>query len=128
MEPKHIIIGTSGHIDHGKTSLVRRLTNTNTDRLPEEKARGISIDLGFASWSDGGFQFGVIDVPGHEKFVRNMVAGATGMNLGMLVVAADDSVMPQTREHLEIMDLLGLETGLIAVTKLTWSIRTSLSL
>ncbi len=118
MEPKHIIIGTSGHIDHGKTSLVRRLTNTNTDRLPEEKARGISIDLGFASWSDGGFQFGVIDVPGHEKFVRNMVAGATGMNLGMLVVAADDSVMPQTREHLEIMDLLGLETGLIAVTKI----------
>lgn len=118
MELKHIIIGTSGHIDHGKTSLVRRLTNTNTDRLPEEKSRGISIDLGFASWSDGDFQFGVIDVPGHERFVRNMVAGATGMNLGMLVVAADDSVMPQTREHLEIMDLLGLETGLVAVTKI----------
>ena len=117
MELRHIIIGTSGHIDHGKTRLVGRLTNTNTDRLPEEKARGISIDLGFANWSDGGFQFGVIDVPGHERFVRNMVAGATGMNLGMLVVAADDGVMPQTREHLEIMDLLGLETGLIAITK-----------
>ena len=117
MERKHIIIGTSGHIDHGKTRLVGRLTQTNTDRLPEEQARGISIDLGFANWSEGDFQFGVIDVPGHERFVRNMVAGATGMNLGMLVVAADDSVMPQTREHLEIMDLLGLETGLIAITK-----------
>lgn len=118
MTLKHIIIGTSGHIDHGKTSLVGRLTSTDTDRLPEEKSRGISIDLGFANWSDGGFQFGVIDVPGHERFVRNMVAGATGMNLGMLVVAADDGVMPQTREHLEIMDLLGLETGLIAITKI----------
>ncbi len=118
MEQRHIIIGTSGHIDHGKTRLVGQLTRTNTDRLPEEQARGISIDLGFASWSDGGFQFGVIDVPGHERFVRNMVAGATGMNLGMLIVAADDGVMPQTREHLEIMDLLGLETGLIAITKI----------
>ncbi len=98
--------------------MVGRLTSTDTDRLPEEKARGISIDLGFANWSDGGFQFGVIDVPGHERFVRNMVAGATGMNLGMLIVAADDGVMPQTREHLEIMDLLGLETGLIAITKI----------
>ncbi|MFK7817129.1 MAG: selenocysteine-specific translation elongation factor [Planctomycetaceae bacterium] len=118
MERRHIIIGTSGHIDHGKTRLVGRLTETNTDRLPEERARGISIDLGFANWTEGDFQFGVIDVPGHERFVRNMVAGATGMNLGMLVIAADDSVMPQTREHLEIMDLLGLETGLIAVTKI----------
>ncbi len=118
MDQQHIIIGTSGHIDHGKTRLVGRLTNTNTDRLPEERARGISIDLGFANWSDGSFQFGVVDVPGHERFVRNMVAGATGMNLGMLVVAADDSVMPQTREHLEIMDLLGLPTGLVAITKI----------
>lgn len=118
MENRHIIIGTSGHIDHGKTRLVGRLTNTDTDRLPEEKARGISIDLGFANWSDGEYQYGVVDVPGHERFVRNMVAGATGMNVGMLIVAADDSVMPQTREHLEIMDLLGLETGLVAVTKI----------
>ncbi len=117
-ELKHILIGTAGHIDHGKTRLVGRLTDINTDRLPEEKARGISIDLGFAHWQTDGCQFGVIDVPGHERFVKNMVAGATGVNLALLVVAADDSVMPQTREHLEIMDLLGVNTGVIAVTKI----------
>lgn len=115
---KHVLIGTAGHIDHGKTSLVGRLTGIKTDRLPEEKARGISIDLGFAHWESEGFQFGVVDVPGHERFVKNMVAGATGVNLALLVIAADDSVMPQTREHLEIMDLLGINTGVIAVTKI----------
>ena len=112
-----ILIGTAGHIDHGKTRLVGRLTGVNTDRLPEEKARGISIELGFAHFEAGGFRFGVVDVPGHERFVRNMVAGATGINLAVLVVAADDGVMPQTREHLEIMDLLGIQAGLVALTK-----------
>jgi len=115
---KHVIIGTAGHIDHGKTRLVSRLTGAMTDRLPEEKTRGISIDLGFAHWEDDGFQFGVVDVPGHERFVKNMVAGATGVNLALLVIAADDSVMPQTREHLEIMDLLGVTTGVVAITKI----------
>ncbi|MCH8831042.1 MAG: selenocysteine-specific translation elongation factor, partial [Planctomycetes bacterium] len=114
---KHVIVGTAGHIDHGKTRLVGRLTGIATDRLPEEKARGISIDLGFAYWEDDRFRFGVVDVPGHERFVKNMVAGATGVNLALLVIAADDSVMPQTREHLEIMDLLGVQTGVIAITK-----------
>jgi selenocysteine-specific elongation factor len=118
---KHVLIGTAGHIDHGKTRLVSRLTGMDTDRLPEEKARGISIDLGFAHWEaeegDCRFQFGVIDVPGHERFVRNMVAGATGINLALLVIAADDGVMLQTREHLEIMNLLGVQAGVIAITK-----------
>ncbi len=115
---KHILIGTAGHIDHGKTRLVGRLTGINTDRLPEEQARGISIDLGFAHFETDGIQFGVVDVPGHERFVKNMVAGATGVNLAMLVIAADDSVMPQTREHLEIMDLLGISAGLVVITKI----------
>ena len=115
---KPILLGTAGHIDHGKTRLVGRLTGIDTDRLPEEKARGISIDLGFAHFETGGFRFGVVDVPGHERFVRNMVAGATGFNVALLVVAADDGVMPQTREHLEIMDLLGISAGLVAVTKI----------
>lgn len=115
---KHILIGTAGHIDHGKTRLVGKLTGINTDRLPEEQARGISIDLGFAHFEQGGIQFGVVDVPGHERFVKNMVAGATGVNLAMLVIAADDSVMPQTREHLEIMELLGIPAGLVALTKI----------
>lgn len=113
----HILIGTAGHIDHGKTRLVGRLTGINTDRLPEERARGISIDLGFAHFEEGGIRFGIVDVPGHERFIKNMVAGATGVNLVMLVVAADDSVMPQTREHLEIMQLLGISAGLVVITK-----------
>ncbi len=112
-----ILVGTAGHIDHGKTSLVRRLTGIDTDRLPAEKARGISIDLGFAHYEFQGMRFGIVDVPGHERFVRNMVAGATGINVALLVVAADDGVMPQTREHLDIMQLLGIREGLIAVTK-----------
>jgi selenocysteine-specific elongation factor len=115
---KQILIGTAGHIDHGKTRLVGRLTGINTDRLPEEQARGISIDLGFAHFESDGIQFGVVDVPGHERFVKNMVSGATGVNLALLVIAADDSVMPQTREHLEIMQLLGIPTGLVALTKI----------
>ncbi|MFP6766435.1 MAG: selenocysteine-specific translation elongation factor [Planctomycetaceae bacterium] len=118
LQVKSVLVGTAGHIDHGKTRLVGKLTGVNTDRLPEEKARGISIDLGFAHLTDGDLQIGVVDVPGHERFVRNMVAGATGINVAILVVAADDGVMPQTREHLEIMDLLGIPTGLIALTKI----------
>jgi selenocysteine-specific elongation factor len=114
-----MIIGTAGHIDHGKTALVRALTGVDTDRLKEEKARGISIDLGFAYLpaGDGGI-LGFVDVPGHEKFVRNMLAGATGIDFVLLVVAADDGIMPQTREHLAIVDLLGLKRGLVALTKI----------
>ena len=113
-----MIVGTAGHIDHGKTSLVRVLTGVDTDRLKEEKARGISIDLGFAYLpAPDGSVLGFVDVPGHEKFVHNMLAGATGINFVLLVVAADDGVMPQTREHLAIVDLLGIERGLVALTK-----------
>src|SRR5919108_3518066 len=115
---KHLILGTAGHIDHGKTSLVRALTGIDTDRLPEEKARGITIELGFAHLElAGGVQFGIVDVPGHERFVRSMVAGVGGMDLVMLVIAADEGVMPQTREHLEICQLLGVKKGLVALTK-----------
>lgn len=111
------VLGTAGHIDHGKTSLVRRLTGIDTDRLPEEKQRGITIDLGFANLDLPGARIGIVDVPGHERFVHNMVAGATGVDLALLVVAADDSVMPQTVEHLAILDLLGVRQGLVAITK-----------
>jgi len=104
-----MIVGTAGHIDHGKTALVRALTGVDADRLPEEKARGITLDLGFAYWPrPDGQIIGFIDVPGHEKLVHNMLAGATGIDLVLLVVAADDGIMPQTREHLAILDLLGL--------------------
>jgi len=112
-----LILGTAGHIDHGKTALVRALTGADTDRLPEERRRGITIELGFAELCLGDFRLGIVDVPGHERFVRNMLAGATGMDLAMLVVAADDSVKPQTREHLEILRLLDLPAGVIALTK-----------
>ena len=112
-----LILGTAGHIDHGKTSLVRALTGVDTDRLPEEKRRGITIELGFAQLELGEYRLGIVDVPGHERFVRNMLAGATGMDVALLVVAADDSVKPQTREHLEILRLLNLDTGVIAITK-----------
>ena len=115
---RYVIVGTAGHIDHGKTSLVRQLTGIDTDRLPEERARGISIDLGFAHFDFEDVHFGLVDVPGHERFVKNMVAGATGVDLALLVVAADDGVMPQTREHLEIMDLLGIAAGVVAITKI----------
>ena len=112
-----LVLGTAGHIDHGKTSLVRALTGIDTDRLPAEKERGITIDLGFAALELGNFRLAVVDVPGHERFIRNMLAGATGLDLALLVVAADDSVMPQTREHLEILKLLGLRCGVIALSK-----------
>src|SRR5579872_4224697 len=115
--PRDLILGTAGHIDHGKTSLVKALTGIDCDRLPEEKARGITIDIGFASLDLGDYRLGVVDVPGHERFVRNMLAGATGIDLALLVVAADDSVMPQTREHLDILELLDLRRGVIALTK-----------
>jgi selenocysteine-specific elongation factor len=114
---RDLILGTAGHIDHGKTSLVKALTGIDCDRLPEEKARGITIDIGFATLDLGEFRLGIVDVPGHERFIKNMLAGATGIDLAVLVVAADDSVMPQTREHLEILQLLGLRHGVIALTK-----------
>lgn len=113
-----LIIGTAGHIDHGKTALIRALTGIDADRLPEEQARGMTIDLGFAFGEFGGRRVGMVDVPGHEKFIRNMVAGATGIDLVLLVVAADDAVMPQTREHLEIVELLGVQGGIIALNKI----------
>ncbi len=116
---KHLVAGTAGHIDHGKTVLVRALTGIDTDRLPEERARGISIELGYAYLDlPDGSRVGLVDVPGHERFVRTMVAGAAGIDFVILVVAADDSVMPQTREHLAILQLLGLADGLIALTKI----------
>ena len=111
----HKIIGTAGHIDHGKSSLVKVLTGTDPDRLSEEQERGMTIDLGFA-FLDENIAF--IDVPGHEKFIKNMVAGVSTVNLAMLVIAADDGVMPQTREHLDILSLLQLEHGIIALTKI----------
>jgi selenocysteine-specific elongation factor len=113
-----VIVGTAGHIDHGKTSLIRALTGVDTDRLPEEKRRGITIVLGFAplTLSDGR-TVGVVDVPGHERFVKNMVAGAGGIDVVLMVVAADEGVMPQTREHLEICQLLGIQAGVVALTK-----------
>ncbi len=114
-----LILGTAGHIDHGKTSLIRALTGVETDRLPEEKARGITIELGFAPLDlPSGRMLGVVDVPGHEGLVRTMVAGASGIDLVLLVVAADEGVMPQTREHLEICGLLGLSHGVVALTKI----------
>ena len=115
--PRQLILGTAGHIDHGKTALVRALTGVDTDRLPQEKQRGITIDIGFASLEAGGTEFGVIDVPGHERFIKNMLAGASGVDVALLVIAADDSIMPQTREHLAILELLGVRHGLIAITK-----------
>jgi selenocysteine-specific elongation factor len=115
--PRNLILGTAGHIDHGKTSLVKALTGIDCDRLPEEKARGITIDIGFATLDLGDSRLGIVDVPGHERFIKNMLAGATGIDLAVLVIAADDSVMPQTREHLEILRLLGLRHGLVALTK-----------
>ncbi len=116
--PRPLTLGTAGHIDHGKTTLVKALTGRDTDRLKEEKERGISIELGFAELTlPSGRHLSVVDVPGHERFVKTMVAGATGIDLFLLVVAADDGVMPQTREHLRIIELLGIPAGLVALTK-----------
>jgi selenocysteine-specific elongation factor len=115
---RHVVIGTAGHIDHGKTSLVKALTGTDTDRLPEEKARGITIDLGFAFLEEpDGLVIEIVDVPGHERFVKNMLAGAGGIDLALLVVAADEGVMPQTREHLAICQLLRIKSGLVVLSK-----------
>ena len=114
---KHVVIGTAGHIDHGKTSLVKALTGTDTDRLKEEKERGITIELGFAELILDNIHAGIVDVPGHERFVKNMLAGVGGIDLVMLIVAADEGIMPQTREHLSICRLLGIKTGVIVLTK-----------
>ena len=112
-----IVVGTAGHIDHGKSALVQALTGTDPDRLKEEKARGITIDLGFAHQTIDDINFAFVDVPGHERFVKNMLAGVGGIDLVVLVVAADESVMPQTREHFDICRLLRVPAGLIALTK-----------
>ena len=115
---RHIILGTAGHIDHGKTELVKTLTGVDTDRLREEKERGISIELGFTRLDlPDGDSLGIVDVPGHERFVKTMLAGAAGVDLVLLVVASDEGVMPQTREHMDIIDLLGVKAGVIALTK-----------
>ncbi len=115
---KQIILGTAGHIDHGKTTLIKALTGTDTDRLKEEKLRGITIELGFASLDlPSGQHIGIVDVPGHEKFVKNMVAGATGIDIVVMVIAADEGVMPQTREHMEICTVLGVKYGFVVLTK-----------
>ena len=111
----HTVVGMAGHIDHGKTLLVKALTGTDTDRAPEEKARGITIELGFAFLGD---DIALVDVPGHERFVKTMVAGVSAVDVALLVVAADDGIMPQSREHLDILDLLGVERGLIALNKI----------
>ena len=115
---KHIIIGTAGHIDHGKTTLIKALTGRNTDRLQEEQKRGITIELGF-TWFDmkDGTRCGIIDVPGHEKFVGNMVSGVVGMDLVIMVVAADEGIMPQTVEHLDILELLGIQKTILVLNK-----------
>src|SRR5437588_402776 len=112
------VIGTAGHVDHGKSTLVQALTGIDPDRLREEKERGLTIDLGFA-WLTlpSGEEVSIVDVPGHERFIKNMLAGVGGIDLALLVIAADEGVMPQTREHLAIIDLLGIEHGVIAVAK-----------
>ena len=113
---KNIIIGTAGHIDHGKTALIKALTGKETDRWEEEKRRGITIDLGFTYFDlPSGDRAGIIDVPGHEKFINNMLAGVIGMDLVMLVVAADEGMMPQTREHVDIMTQLGIEKTIVVL-------------
>ena len=124
-EPQHFIVATAGHVDHGKSALVKALTGTDPDRLPEEKARGITIDLGFAHLElpatvpgTSSFLLGIVDVPGHEDFVKNMVAGVGSIDLALLVVAADDGWMPQTEEHLQILTYLGVSRAVVALTKI----------
>ena len=114
---KNVIVGTAGHVDHGKSALVEALTGTHPDRLQEEKKRGITLDLGFAFLDLGETRIGFVDVPGHERFVKNMLAGASGFDLVLLVVAADDSIRPQTREHFDICRLLAIPRGVVAITK-----------
>jgi len=121
----HYVVATAGHVDHGKSALIKALTGTDPDRLPEEKARGITIDLGFAHLelpsptSASSLHVGIVDVPGHEDFVKNMVAGVGSIDLALLVVAADDGWMPQTEEHLQILSYLGVARGVVALTKVT---------
>src|SRR5437762_14034327 len=115
--PVPLTVGTAGHIDHGKTWLVRALTGKDTDRLPEEQERGISIELGYAPFEVAGARLSLVDVPGHERFVRTMVAGATGIDLFLLVIDAGEGARPQTHEHLAFLRLLGVERGVVAVTK-----------
>ena len=118
MDKNYHIVGTAGHIDHGKSALIRTLTGIDPDRLQEEQERGITIDIGFAHLElDGGTRVGFIDVPGHERFIKNMLAGIGGIDSVLLVVAADESIMPQTREHLAICELLGVNSGIVAITK-----------
>src|SRR6202045_344563 len=113
-----MIVGTAGHIDHGKTALIKALTGVDTDRLKEEKARGITIDLGFAYLpAPHGNSIGFVDVPGHERFVHTMLAGASGVDFALLTIAVDDGIMPQTLEHLAILDLLGVDRGAVVLTK-----------
>src|ERR1700752_1220502 len=114
---KSVILGTAGHIDHGKSTLVEALTGTHPDRLEEEKRRGITLYLGFAFLEEDGVRFGFVDVPGHERFVSNMLAGAAGIDVVLLVIAADESIKPQTREHFDICRLLGVRRGIVALTK-----------
>jgi len=119
MHNKNIIIGTAGHIDHGKTTLIKALTGVDTDRLKQEKERGISIELGFTSFKlTDQNQVGIIDVPGHKRFIKNMLAGAPGVDLAILVVAADEGMMPQSKEHLAIFDLLGVKYGVVVLSKI----------
>jgi selenocysteine-specific elongation factor len=116
---RHVVLGTAGHVDHGKTALIKALTGTDTDRLKEEKERGITIELGFASLKlPSGKTLGIVDVPGHEKFIKHMVSGAAGIDLVMMIIAADEGIMPQTKEHLHICSLLGIRSGLVALTKI----------
>ena len=118
MSHEHIIVGTAGHVDHGKTLLTTALTGVDTDRLPEEKKRGMTIVPGFVPLDlKSGRRLGLIDVPGHERFVKNMLAGVAGIDMALLVVAADEGVMPQTVEHLNILHLLGVSKGVVAITK-----------
>src|ERR1700752_4686455 len=114
---RNIVVGTAGHIDHGKSALVEALTGTHPDRLEEEKRRGITLDIGFAFLKLGDISIGFVDVPGHERFVRNMLAGASGFDMGFRVIAADETIKPQTREHFEICKLLGIPRGLVVLTK-----------
>src|SRR5581483_424733 len=117
-QPMPLTLGTAGHVDHGKTRLVEALTGVDTDRLAEERRRGLSIELGFAELDlGGGRTLGVVDVPGHERFIRAMVAGATGIDLFLLVIAADEGAMPQTREHRTVLEALGVRLGVVALTK-----------
>lgn len=114
---RYAVLGTAGHIDHGKSSLVKAMTGVDPDRLKEEKQRGITIDLGFAELKYAEATVGIVDVPGHEKLIKNMLAGAQGIDMVLFVIAADESIMPQSREHLAICNLLGIKTGIVAITK-----------